>query len=91
MSSRKLTTAQTAAVLAFMMLASKILGLVRELVLAHSYGAGSITDAYSAALSIPNDIFAAVMLSASVAYLPVYSQVVEEREKRPATGSPPGS
>ena len=82
MSSRKLTTAQTAAVLAFMMLASKILGLVRELVLAHSYGAGSITDAYSAALSIPNDIFAAVMLSASVAYLPVYSQVVEEQGKK---------
>ena len=82
MSGKKLTTAQTAAVLAFMMLASKLLGLAREMILAHSYGTGSVTDAYSAALSIPNDIFAAVMLSASVAYLPIYSQIVEKQGKK---------
>ena len=81
MSHRKLTTAQTGAILAAMTLISKVLGLVRELVLAQSYGAGSVTDAYSMALSIPNDIFAAVMLSASIAFLPVYSQRVSAQGK----------
>ena len=57
-----------------MTLVSKILGLARELVLAGTYGAGSVTDAYSMAISVPNDIFAAVMLSASTAFLPVYSK-----------------
>ena len=50
----RLTTAQTAVIMAALTLGSKFLGFIREAVLANYYGAGMVTDAYKIALSIPN-------------------------------------
>ena len=50
MSTRKLTTAQTAAFMAILTAGTKVLGFVREMVLAAFYGAGEVTDAYNMAV-----------------------------------------
>ncbi len=54
---------------------SRLLGLVREQVFSHYFGAGAVVDAFNAAFRIPNllrDFFAEGALSA--AYVPVFSQ-----------------
>ena len=51
---------------------SRVMGLVREMVIAHLYGAGFAVDAYNVAFRIPNllrDLFAETALSA--AFVPV--------------------
>lgn len=78
----KLTTAQLALILAIMAVGSKLLGFVRELLLANYYGASYITDAYTMSMSIPNNLLAGIVGAAATAYMPVYSKKVEaEGEK----------
>ena len=63
---------------AFMMGAtvlSKVLGLVREMMLAAAYGAGnSVAEAFSAALSVPSTFFD-LLFSAAIlgCFIPVYN------------------
>lgn len=63
--------------------ASRVLGLVREMVLAHLFGAGAIADAYQVAFRIPNllrDLFAEGALSS--AFVPTFvSELVGEDGK----------
>ncbi|MBQ2227892.1 MAG: oligosaccharide flippase family protein, partial [Firmicutes bacterium] len=77
MTTRKLTTAQTAAFMAILTVGTKVLGFVREMVLAAFYGAGEITDAYNMAQNIPNILLAGLVSAASVAYMPILSRKVE--------------
>ena len=58
MNTRKLTTAQVAAFMAILTAGTKLLGFVREMVLAAFYGAGEVTDAYNMAQNIPNILLA---------------------------------
>ena len=62
LSTRKLTTAQTAAFMAILTAGTKVLGFVREMVLAAFYGAGEVTDAYNMAQNIPNILLADIVL-----------------------------
>ncbi|HPW17461.1 MAG TPA: murein biosynthesis integral membrane protein MurJ [Candidatus Aminicenantes bacterium] len=58
---------------------SRVMGLVREMVIAHLFGAGFAVDAYNVAFRIPNllrDLFAETSLSA--AFVPV---LTEEKSK----------
>ena len=73
----KLTTTQLALVLSIMTVGSKILGFIRELLLANYYGASFITDAYTMSMSIPNNLLAGIVGAAATAYMPVYSKKVE--------------
>ena len=60
-------------------LASRILGYVRDMVLASFFGAGMVADAFIAAFRIPNllrRLFGEGSLS--IAFVPVYTQVLEE-------------
>jgi putative peptidoglycan lipid II flippase len=66
---------KTALILMFITIVSKILGVVREMILSYFYGASSVSDAYLVALSIPGFIFAFVGVGLSVGYLPVYLEV----------------
>ena len=75
---RALTTAQTAVLLLVLMAIAKVLGFVREMVLAGYFGAGSITDAFVMAQSIPNTFVAFVLSAASTAFMPIYSQKYEQ-------------
>ena len=70
---------------AFMMAAtvlSKILGLVREMMLAAAYGAGNSTaEAFSAALSVPSTFFD-ILFSAAIlgCFIPVYNSFRDNDE-----------
>ncbi len=64
--------------------ASRILGVVREQVIAYYFGAGAVTDAFVAAFRIPNllrDFLAEGAFSA--AFVPTFSEVLT-KEGRPA-------
>ena len=50
-------TKMTAIVLMFIILTSKMTGFFRDIVLAQTFGAGKITDAYLTALNIPVVLF----------------------------------
>ena len=50
-------TKTTALVLMLIILTSKITGFFRDIVLAQTFGAGEITDAYLTALNIPVVLF----------------------------------
>lgn len=75
-----------AVILAGASFASKILGLIRNRVLASAFGAGDTLDAYYAAFRIPDAIFQFVVLGAlSAGFIPVF---VELMEKQSAVRSP---
>ncbi|MEE9441211.1 MAG: murein biosynthesis integral membrane protein MurJ [candidate division Zixibacteria bacterium] len=64
---------------------SRLLGLVREQVFAHLFGASLAADAFFAAYRIPNllrDLFAEGALSS--AFVPVFKQEFQEKGKEPA-------
>ena len=67
------------------MLASRVLGLVREAVVASLAGVGALTDVVSAAFRAPNvlqNLLGDQALSAS--FIPVYSRMVAEGKRREA-------
>jgi len=70
------TAAQTAILMAICTLISKILGFIREMVMANYFGTTYITDAYVMATVIPGIIFGGVLGAVSVAYMPIYSKTM---------------
>ena len=60
------------------MLLTRILGLIRESVLAGVYGAGSITDAFITAFTLPNTILACIGSSIATVYVPLYHENKED-------------
>jgi putative peptidoglycan lipid II flippase len=71
--------ARQAGLISAMTLASRVLGLVREMVFARLLGAGLHADAFQAAFRIPNllrDLFAEGALSA--AFVPTYARALAE-------------
>lgn len=69
---------ETAILLMLATVISKILGFVREIVLAYFYGASSISDAYIIAITIPGTIFAFIGAGLATGYIPLYSRVEKE-------------
>lgn len=72
------TTAQIAALMAILTGGTKLLGFIREMVLASYYGASEITDAYNMAQSIPNILLTGIVSSVGIAYMPILSQKIEQ-------------
>lgn len=58
---------------------SRILGYVREMLLAAKFGASDVTDAYLVAQEIPGAIYYVVSVSLVLAFIPVYREVVAKR------------
>jgi putative peptidoglycan lipid II flippase len=75
-------TLRTSGRLSIAVAASRVLGLAREVMLAHLFGAGAIADAYQVAFRIPNllrDLFAEGALSS--AFVPTFlAELVGKRE-----------
>ena len=69
---------KTAILLMIIMMLSKLIGFVRELVLSYFYGASNISDIYLISLSIPAAIFGFVATGISTGYIPMYSKIEEE-------------
>ena len=77
MKTLKITAAQTALLMAVFTMGSKLVGFLREMVLANYYGAGVITDAYVMAQSIPVMIFGSLFSAVAISYMPIFSKKYE--------------
>jgi len=76
---------EAAGVIGVATLLSRILGFVRDMVLARLFGAGAAADAFFVAYRIPNllrELFAEGSMSA--AFIPVFSEYLTKRTKRDA-------
>ena len=78
MAKKTLNSGQIAIVMVVLTASAKILGLVRELLLAHFYGASIVIDAFCMAQDIPDTVFATVIQLIGTAFLPIYSRKVEQ-------------
>ncbi len=68
-----------AALVALSSLASRLLGVFRDRILAGSFGAGQELDVYYAAFRVPDLIFNLVVLGAlSAGFIPVFSALIKE-------------
>lgn len=56
-------------------LVCKLIGMLRDIVLAYYFGTSSVTDAYMIAASVPTAVFYFVGNSISTAFLPMYNQI----------------
>ena len=71
---------RSASLISLATMASRILGLVREQVVAFLFGAGVATDAFNVAFRIPNllrDLFAEGAMSA--AFIPTFTETMTRR------------
>lgn len=65
---------RSASIVAGAFVASRILGLIREVILAHQFGTGPALDAYAAAFRIPDLLFLVIMAgSFGSAFVPVFA------------------
>lgn len=79
------TIARPAGTVAFFTFLSRILGLIRDMVVAFSFGAASHADAFFVAFRIPNMLRRMVAEGALTAsFLPVYVDYLENREPEDA-------
>lgn len=79
--SRSITTA--AVVLGGASLISRILGLIRDRLLTHQFGAGAVLDSYYAAFRIPDLLFNLLVLGVlSAAFIPIFSDFFAKDEQR---------
>ncbi len=66
-------------------LASRLLGLLRDRVLAGTFGAGNALDTYYAAFRLPDTVYNLLILGAiSAGFIPVFSEYLERQGKEAA-------
>lgn len=74
-----------ALVIAISGVASRLLGLLRDRLLASQFGAGDTLDAYYAAFRIPDFLYSLLVLGAlSAAFIPIFTELVERERKAKA-------
>ncbi len=71
-------------VLMSVILLTKIIGMLRDIVIANYFGTTNISDAFLLALTVPTTLFALIGHSLSTAYIPMYNRVKIERGEREA-------
>lgn len=70
-----------AIIIAVFSILAKLLGLLRDRLLAANFGAGDILDAYYAAFKLPDLIFNTLVLGAlSVAFVPVFINLINKKQ-----------
>ncbi len=75
---------QATLVIAAFNLLSRLLGFVREMVIARQFGATSATDAYLVALTIPTIVFAILSQALAAVVIPVFTEYRAKGETREA-------
>lgn len=63
------------------LVASKVLGFTREVLLAYKYGTSYINDAYAISTSLPGVLFAVFASGIAQSYIPVCSRINSEEKK----------
>ena len=66
---------KTTALVLMLILTSKITGFFRDIVLAQTFGAGEITDAYLTALNIPVVLFDGISAALGTTFIPIYFKI----------------
>lgn len=75
------TVGGAALVIAFFGIVSRVLGFVRDRVLAGTFGAGDTLDAYYAAFRIPDLLYGLLVAGAlSAAFVPVFTELREKKD-----------
>lgn len=79
------TVAGAALLLAIFSVGSRVLGLIRDRVLASRFGAGDALDVYYASFRIPDLLYSFLVLGAlSAAFIPVFTEMMEKGETKHA-------
>jgi len=66
---------------------SRVLGFLRDRLLAGHFGAGDTLDAYYAAFRIPDTLYNLLVMGAlSAAFVPVFTEFISKKKKREALG-----
>ncbi len=77
--------ARAGGIMMISLLLSRILGLVRDIVMAGMFGAGAEMDAYTLAFMVPDFLFFAIAGGAlSSAFIPVFSEYLHTKREREA-------
>ncbi|HOE57445.1 MAG TPA: lipid II flippase MurJ, partial [Bacillota bacterium] len=74
--------AKTAFIIMMISLFSKILGFVREMVIAAKYGASIDSDAYIMSITIPSSVFVVVAGALATTLIPVLSEKIVNKSKK---------
>ncbi len=74
--------AKTAFIIMMISLFSKILGFVREMVIAAKYGASIDSDAYIMSITIPSSVFVVVAGALATTFIPVLSEKIVNKSKK---------
>lgn len=69
---------KTALLLMLITIISKLLGFLRDIVLAYYYGTNYISDAYLISQTIPFVIFTFIATGISTGFIPIYTEVIKE-------------
>jgi putative peptidoglycan lipid II flippase len=84
-SQRKRRLARSTAIFSIATAASRVLGLVREMVAAYYFGATGRINAFTVAFQVPNLVRALVAdVALSSAFVPVFSELLEKGERKRA-------
>jgi putative peptidoglycan lipid II flippase len=79
------TIASAAMLIASAGIVSRVLGFLRDRILASQFGAGDVLDAYYAAFRVPDIIYGFLVLGAfSAAFTPVFTELLVEKKKEEA-------
>lgn len=72
---------RSAAILFLCTILSKILGFLRELVVAYKFGAGSISDAFVTTNRVPTILFSALSVAIGINFIPVIMGISEPKKQ----------
>lgn len=79
------TVGTAALLIAFAGIASRFLGFLRDRVLASTFGAGDVLDAYYTAFRLPDLVYGFLVLGAlSAAFVPVFTELVTKEKREEA-------
>ena len=79
------TVAGAALVISIAGIASRILGLLRDRILASQFGAGDELDIYYAAFRIPDLVYTLMVVGAlSAAFIPVFTELITKKDEKKA-------
>lgn len=78
------SAAKAAVLIMVITLMSKVLGFIREMVIAAGFGASFSTDAYVVALTIPAVLFASFSRALQTTFIPVFNELLYQRNKKEA-------
>lgn len=77
---------RSAAIVAVAYVLSRILGLLREMILARKFGTSPDMDAYVAAFRIPDLLFLVIMSGAfGAAFIPVFADFIDRNDRERAS------